>query len=753
MSTPPEAQSGTRRTIPPRALLAAGMVALTVIFAAAAVTPHVTQLIRGNTPPATANAANCAEPQATLPHSAADFKPGFIYQVMLDRFFNGDKTNDNPTSAPGLNDPTHQNWKLYWGGDLKGLSEKVPYIAGMGATAIWISPPVANLTAPLDYGDGNGPQAGYHGYWPIDDYQIDPHLGTWADFDHFVSTAHQHGLEVMVDFPANDSNPRDLGQRGALFKNGVLQASYDNDPNGWFHHTSTITNFNDAYNLEYGTLYDLADLAQENPAVDAYLKGAIAQFIAHGVDGVRFDAVKHMPGATGGWLRTEADSIESTSPHYLTGEWQVTDPTDLTYPDAVRFANNSGISLLNFSIMSALDDAYAKGTIAGPAEVDSVLQREAHDLTWPNDQANFIDNHDFPRFLSQDNNHNDLHAALATVMTIPGIPVVYYGTEQYLHNDTLGGGDPYNRPMMSSFSTTTPAYQLLRCLSALRQNNPALAYGDYHALRLSHSLYVFQRQFGQNVVVVAVNDSPDPATVKSSPTSLPAGAYPDDLGGAFHGVSLTVGAGGVTRQLALPGNGIAVWQYTAPTSTTPRIGSIGPELARAGETIVIDGQGFAQGDTVMLGQHQAAVSVVSAHSITAKAPADMPGGAYQAQVCAGATCSPGYAINVASGPQIPVNITVAGLPELTPAQHVYMTGALPELGGGATNSIAAVGPMLSAQTQDTSRFLLVSLPACRSVTLSFETVDLSGAITSERTTHTIQVPCSGEGSASLTWGH
>jgi hypothetical protein len=469
------------------------------------------------------------------------------------------------------------------------------------------------------------------------------------------------------------------------------------------------------------------------------------------VDGIRFDAVKHIPGPTGGWLRTEADSIESSGPHYLTGEWRVTDPTDLTYPDAVRFANNSGISLLNFSVMNALDDAYAKGAIAGPAEVDSVLKAEARDLTWPNDQANFIDNHDFPRFLSLDNNRNDLQAALAVVMTIPGVPVVYYGTEQYLHNDTQGGGDPYNRPMMTGFSTTTPAYQLLRCLSALRQSNPALAYGDYHALHLSHSLYVFQRQFGKSVVVMAVNDSPDPATVKAGATALPAGTYHDDLGGAFHGASLTIGADGISRPLSLPGNAIAVWQYTAPVATSPRIGGIGPELAHPGESLILDGQGFAQGATVKIGPYQARVSAQSSDSITATLPAQMPGGSYQAQVCVGATCSPGFALNVASGPQIPVTITVTGLPPLVPAQHVYITGALPELGGGATSPSAAIGPMLSAQTQDTSRFLLVSLPACQTASLTVEIADLSGHITSEHATHRIQVPCSGEGSASFTW--
>ncbi len=693
----------------------------------------------------------CAPGTATLARNAGDLKTGFIYQVMLDRFFDGDPANNDPAGDQGLYDPTHQNWKLYWGGDLKGLTDKIPYIAGLGATAIWISPPVQNVTKPLDYGDGNGPQAGYHGYWATDDYRIDPHLGTWADFDAFIAAAHASGLKVLVDFAANHSNPNDLGQFGAIYKNGVLQASYTNDPNGWFHHNPTITDFNDQYDLEYNTLDDLADFAQENPAVDAYLKGAIMQFVAHGVDGFRFDAVKHMPGPTGGWLRTVADGIEAAGPHYLTGEWQTTDPTDPTYPLAARFANSSGIALLNFPVYNAIDNAYGRSALVGPVAINDVLQTESKDFTWLNDQDNFIDNHDFPRFLSVNPSHAALNAALAVVMTIPGIPIVYYGTEQYLHDDTNGGGDPYNRPMMPSFATTTPAYQLLHCLAALRGSNPALAYGTYEGLHFGHALYVFQRQFGANTVVVAVNSASDPVTVKAGQTALPAGTYHDYLNGAFHGPSLTVGAGGAAPAFTLPGNTIAVWQATAPTPTTPLLGSVTPELAQPGDTITLDGQGFAPGAVVKLGSYAATVTATTATSITATVPA-MPGGMYQATICAGGTCSAGYPINIATGPQIPVTISVTGLPALAAGDNLYLTGALPELGGGNPAPTAALGPMIAAPTQTTSRFLMVSLPACHTATFTFEIVHLDGTITAGHTAHALNIPCQGEGAATFAWG-
>src|ERR1700728_753376 len=75
---------------------------------------------------------------------AQDFKKQVIYQVVTDRFFDGDTTNDNPAESPGLFDSTHTQWQAYWGGDLAGVQQQLSYIKGIGATAIWISPPVNN---------------------------------------------------------------------------------------------------------------------------------------------------------------------------------------------------------------------------------------------------------------------------------------------------------------------------------------------------------------------------------------------------------------------------------------------------------------------------------------------------------------------------------------------------------------------------------------------------------------------------------
>src|SRR4029450_13531785 len=93
-----------------------------------------------------------------LPVSAtlgADFKREVIYQIITDRFFDGSSANNNPSQSAGLYDSTKTNWRVYWGGDLARIQQKMSYLAGMGVTAIWISPPVDNLNTNIPDGNGN----------------------------------------------------------------------------------------------------------------------------------------------------------------------------------------------------------------------------------------------------------------------------------------------------------------------------------------------------------------------------------------------------------------------------------------------------------------------------------------------------------------------------------------------------------------------------------------------------------------------
>ncbi len=287
---------------------------------------------------------------AAINGPAQDFKKQVIYQIVTDRFFDGDSSNNNPPQSPGMYDSTKTNWQMYWGGDLAGIQQQMAYLAGMGITAIWISPPVDNIDVLANLSGTS--YAPYHGYWARDMQQIEEHFGdvnnTWTAFDNLITAAHQNGIHVIVDFAANHSNPNDGGELGALLNKGQPFASYQNDPappNNLFHHNPTITNFNDPFQLQYYTLVDLADLNQENSQVDSYLKTAVVQFMQHGADGFRLDAVKDV---TWGWEYSLANTAFTAGPTFLYGEWDIGGTSDPTYPDSVEFSKRSGMALLNF---------------------------------------------------------------------------------------------------------------------------------------------------------------------------------------------------------------------------------------------------------------------------------------------------------------------------------------------------------------------------------------------------------------------
>ncbi|MFZ0321524.1 MAG: alpha-amylase family glycosyl hydrolase [Candidatus Sulfotelmatobacter sp.] len=179
--------------------------------------------------------------------NAQDFKKQIIYQIVTDRFFDGDATNDNPPQSSGLFDSTQTNWYAYWGGDLAGIQQKMSYIKGLGVTAIWISPTVDNEN--LNLNPGTPISAPYHGYDGHDFMRVEEHFGdssnSWTAFDNLVAAAHANSIKVIVDWAENDTNYNQGGEYGSLYNNGVFMASDSNDPNGYFHHNPGISDFND----------------------------------------------------------------------------------------------------------------------------------------------------------------------------------------------------------------------------------------------------------------------------------------------------------------------------------------------------------------------------------------------------------------------------------------------------------------------------------------------------------------------------
>ena len=689
---------------------------------------------------------------APLTALAADFKSQVIYQIVTDRFFDGDTTNNNPSQSSGLYDSTKTNWHVYWGGDLAGIQQKMSYLAGMGVTAIWISPPVDNLNVNIPDGSGNA-TAAYHGYQARDFKRIEEHFGdvnnNWTEFDNLVSAAHQNGIKVIVDFAPNHSNQDNGGEFGALYDNGTFLGNFTNDTNGYFHHNPNISDFTDRYQVQYYTLFDLSDINQENATMDAYLKASAQLLQQHGVDAFRIDAVKHI---TWGWEYSLANSIYNFGDSFLFGEW-FGGTSDALYHDSYKFANKSGISLLDFPLNTAIRDVF--GSNNAFSEIDSTLTQEASNFTWKEDLVTFIDNHDMSRFLSLNNNNNRLHEALAFILTSRGIPCIYYGTEQYLHNDTNGGGDPYNRPMMNGFSTSTTAYSLINKLGTLRGSNPAAGYGAMSQRWMNSDVYIYERKFFGSVILVAINKNDTTSySISGLNTALPAGNYTDYLGSLLGGLGITVnsGSGGnnPVTNFTLPAHAVSVWSFVEGAAA-PEIGSIGPTVGQSGMSVTIGGRNFGNsGGSVKFGTTTATVTSWTPTKIVATVPS-ITNGVYNATVTNSSNqVSNSIQFTELTAKLIPVTFTVNNATPTNTGDYIFLTGSTVELGNWSTTWDGAVGPMLPPNYPNW--FLNASVPAGQAIQFKFIKIAANGAVTWENgSNHSYTVPSSGTGFVTVNW--
>jgi len=457
----------------------------------------------------------------------ADWEGQIIYQVMPDRYVNGDPGNDGGAN-PG--DPQARH-----GGDLRGLDAHLQDVQDLGATTVWITPVSRQVP------DVNG-MAPYHGYWPQDFRSVDPHLGTLQDFRNLTAHAHRLGLNVMLDQVINHT--------------GYGADAVNTHPD-WFH---TPADCQRAAGTQKDTdcpLSGLPDLNQTVPAVRDLLFGNADFWRTQGVDAYRYDAVKHVDQAFLKALVTR-DRAAGT---FTLGESFGADA------DTVRQGQELGLSsLFEFSLQAALRQGImGGGSLNG---VRSVLEQDAR-IPHPGLTANFLDNHDLPRFangtLFEDQGQARTRYALRALMTLKGIPVLWQGTEIAQR----GGADPDNRRDLPGRNAWTPAqqdvYATARDAVHVRRASAALSRGDQTLLPVpdasADDLLVFTRHADGETVLVAWNNARERRTYSLRTTlaarTLTASSFTDP-GGKAQRAALSVSGGYL--HLSLPPQDAAVFR-------------------------------------------------------------------------------------------------------------------------------------------------------------------------------------------------
>ncbi len=456
-----------------------------------------------------------------------EFRQETIYFLVVDRFFDGNPKNNKGFNSE-LYDPDCQEWGKYWGGDLKGVIDKLDYLRNLGVTALWLTPLFEQVEELFIE------SAAIHGYWTKDFKRLNPRFIAPEDepslnktqdtkntvFDRLIEELHKRNMKLILDIVCNHSTPDTGGSKGELYDDGVKIADFNDDKDNWYHHYGEVNDWESEWQVQNCELSGLATFNENNIEYRSYIKSAIKQWLDRGVDALRVDTVKHMP--IWFWQEFNSEMYNHKPDVFIFGEWIYSRPDD---DRSVEFANNSGMTILDFGLCMALRQALGTFDESGFYLVNDVLKQD-YRYNGATELITFIDNHDMHRFLTLNPDVDNLRLAVDFLMTSRGIPCLFYGTEQYLHNDSngdnniYGNNDPYNRPMMDKWDTETAIYWDVRKLSGLRRLNPAISMGSQWEKYVTPDTFCYVRRYNGSRCFVALNRG-DATTVEEVDTELP----------------------------------------------------------------------------------------------------------------------------------------------------------------------------------------------------------------------------------------
>lgn len=436
-------------------------------------------------------------PGESAPATGPSSDLGPIYFLLVDRFANGDRSNDG---AIDLSDPA-----AFHGGDLQGVLDHLDHLQDLGIGTVWLSP-IARMRTEKFFGHG-----AFHGYWTLDPSAVEPRFGDEALLARLSAELHRRGMRLMLDLVVNHVAP---------------EAPLVRERPDWFHHEGPIRDFDDPAQITTHDVHGLPDLAQENPAVYAWLRRAAFRWIDRvRPDGFRLDAVKHVPLTF--WARFNAEIRARAGPRFvLLGEDLDGNPAHLarTLRDG-RFSH-----LFDFPLHFALVDVFCNDAsaerIAAALTAGRAIGPDAALVT-------LVDNHDLPRIATAC--RGDLarvEGALAVLMAVRGVPALQYGTEVGLP----GQREPENRGDMR-FDPSHVLHAAIRRGLAMRRAHPALAGGETRFVEVRPELLVMTRATAAETAVIVVHRGARPATV-AAPAGL--GALRESSSGRPVGARIVV---------------------------------------------------------------------------------------------------------------------------------------------------------------------------------------------------------------------
>jgi len=453
------------------------------------------------------------------------WQDAIIYSLMTDRFSNGNAANDRPVHNENLAEQAN-----FQGGDFQGIINQIKsmYFQKIGVNTLWISP--INRTTDKAFQEWPQPQrwfTGYHGYWPTAPRETEPRFGSLEKFQELVNIAHKHDIKILLDFVSNHTH-----SEHPYFQNHRDWYGKLDLPDG----RKNIRLF-DEFRLTtwFDTFLPSFDFINSPKAMNAVTNDAVWWMKETNIDGFRHDATKHVPLAV--WrniTRKIKEEIEPTKKFrcYQIGE---------TFGSAelIKSYVNNGMldSQFNFELFFTQRRVFAEED-GDMRDLQMALQKTLNIYGYNHLMGNILDSHDQTRMmallegdltLSDDaiekawdeekiqvdkpSTYEKQKALMTFMMTLPGVPIVYYGDEFGM----TGAMDPDNRRMMRFGNDLTDEEQAqIRWNSQiihLRNSHTALRRGDYLPLYCDKNVVIFSRGDQNERLIIAINKSGETQTL------------------------------------------------------------------------------------------------------------------------------------------------------------------------------------------------------------------------------------------------
>ena len=440
---------------------------------------------------------------------------GIIYSLMIDRFYDANKSNDIPVVHDSLFPKVN-----YMGGDFEGVTKKINegYFDSLGVNTIWLSPVVDNPDGAFkEYLAPHRWFSGYHGYWPVEAEKVEEKFGTMDDLKNLIASAHKHNIKILLDYVSHHVHKDHPFFRDHKDWFGKLELP-DGRLNLRLWDEQRLTTWFEPFLPSF-------DFIHSDKAVDVMSDNALWWIKETGADGLRHDAVKHVPNR---FWRTLTRKIKSDIKNSGSNEVYQIGETYGNYDLVSSYVNNGQLnSQFNFELFNTALPVFIDPK-SSFKELDRELNKTADVYGSLHLMGNIMDNHDKNRFmayadgaldLSQQNsieigwsNPPEVHNSYsykkaelfyAYMFSVPGLPVVYYGDEFGM----TGASDPDNRRMMRFGNQLTGEEKnmlnVTKKIIKTRDNNSALRYGDFYTLLAEDNIYAFIRSdFYERALVV-----------------------------------------------------------------------------------------------------------------------------------------------------------------------------------------------------------------------------------------------------------